>query len=368
MEKNARASSAPTTPPATCAPMYAPASRGETFLIASSASVTAGLTWQPEIDPIAPTSSISASAWTSPSGSSDTTGDDCETKPVIARTRIAVPTNSARYAGAPLSGGYSVAFMKAMLRTRRVSGHHPASVITLPASRAKRRPTTVGLDKPGARRAVSPTVLKAITYRAANLRAQRALSTTALDVRAQRLTYLTPRRLLTLQRCADEVNDNAVTGAFVECGLALGGSSILSGLDEGRSRAFSTATTSSGSSRRLCPNDPPAAHARHTEISFGRLYGTRRRHLLRLPGRPAGLGHRVVRVVRASPSTPEQRSSCCTRASSTTRSRSTGPSRCAHVDSDWFDPVDTCLRRIGPHLQPGGYIVLDDYYDYGCCA
>jgi hypothetical protein len=40
------------------------------------------------------------------------------------------------------------------------------------------------------------------------------------------------------------------------------------------------------------------------------------------------------------------------------------PVALAHVDSDWHDPVATCLERIAPHLSPGGFIVLDDYDDY----
>ncbi len=44
-----------------------------------------------------------------------------------------------------------------------------------------------------------------------------------------------------------------------------------------------------------------------------------------------------------------------------------GPVALAHVDSDWYDPVRTCLERVGPHVSPGGYVVLDDYFDYGGC-
>jgi hypothetical protein len=29
--------------------------------------------------------------------------------------------------------------------------------------------------------------------------------------------------------------------------------------------------------------------------------------------------------------------------------------------------VMTCLRRIGPHLVPGGRLVIDDYYSYSGC-
>jgi len=39
----------------------------------------------------------------------------------------------------------------------------------------------------------------------------------------------------------------------------------------------------------------------------------------------------------------------------------------AHIDCDWYDPVRLCLDRIAPAMSAGGYIVLDDYWDYGGC-
>jgi asparagine synthase (glutamine-hydrolysing) len=39
----------------------------------------------------------------------------------------------------------------------------------------------------------------------------------------------------------------------------------------------------------------------------------------------------------------------------------------AHIDCDWYEPVRLCLERIYPILSIQGYLVLDDYYDYGGC-
>jgi asparagine synthase (glutamine-hydrolysing) len=44
-----------------------------------------------------------------------------------------------------------------------------------------------------------------------------------------------------------------------------------------------------------------------------------------------------------------------------------GPIALAHIDSDWYESVRTCLVRLGPRIGPGGMIVLDDYEDYGGC-
>jgi O-methyltransferase len=45
-----------------------------------------------------------------------------------------------------------------------------------------------------------------------------------------------------------------------------------------------------------------------------------------------------------------------------------GPIALAHFDCDWYDAVRCCLVRISSGLSPGGFIVLDDYFDYGGCT
>jgi asparagine synthase (glutamine-hydrolysing) len=37
------------------------------------------------------------------------------------------------------------------------------------------------------------------------------------------------------------------------------------------------------------------------------------------------------------------------------------PVALAHLDSDWFESVYTCLERIAPRLSVGGRFVIDDY-------
>ena len=44
-----------------------------------------------------------------------------------------------------------------------------------------------------------------------------------------------------------------------------------------------------------------------------------------------------------------------------------GPVSLAHIDVDWYEPVKCCLERILPNLSPGGYIVIDDYNDWSGC-
>lgn len=39
----------------------------------------------------------------------------------------------------------------------------------------------------------------------------------------------------------------------------------------------------------------------------------------------------------------------------------------AHLDCDWYGPVKLCLERTAEVLNPGGFMILDDYNDYGGC-
>jgi len=38
-----------------------------------------------------------------------------------------------------------------------------------------------------------------------------------------------------------------------------------------------------------------------------------------------------------------------------------------HIDADWYDSVKLCLEKFYDSVQPGGYIVLDDYGDWEGC-
>jgi O-methyltransferase len=207
-------------------------------------------------------------------------------------------------------------------------------------------------------------VLSTVTHRMANLRAQRSLSSTARTVRARRLTYLTPRRLLDLQSCAATVNADDIPGDVIECGVALGGSAILLAAMKGDGRAFHGYDVF-GLIPPPGPNDPPEAHARHAEITSGSspglggdvYYGYQDDLLRRVTDAFTAFGLAVG----------DEDDIHLHRGLFDDTLDVDAPVALAHVDSDWFDPVDTCLRRIAPHLQPGGFIVLDDYNDYGGC-
>ncbi len=182
-------------------------------------------------------------------------------------------------------------------------------------------------------------------------------------VRAERLTYLSPQRLRTLEDCARTVNRRGVAGDFVEAGIALGGSAIVLASHMGPGRRFHGYDVF-GMIPPPGDDDPPEAHERYGVIASGssggiggdRYYGYVDDLLEQVTANFARFdvpvdGNRVQLHVGLFDDTMHPQ----------------GPVALAHVDSDWYDPVRTCLERLAPNLAVGGRIVLDDYFDYGGC-
>jgi asparagine synthase (glutamine-hydrolysing) len=187
--------------------------------------------------------------------------------------------------------------------------------------------------------------------------ARRQLSPTARQVIAEHLTYLTPERLGSLERCARE----APPGDFVEAGVALGGSAVVLASLIGEERQFHGYDVF-GQIPEPGADDPPEAHERFAEIAEhraegieGEYYGyisdlqaqvedTLRRHSVEVGERVQlhpGLYEEAF--------WPER------------------PVALAHIDCDWHDSVKVCLERVWPVLVPGGWLVIDDYFDWEGC-
>jgi asparagine synthase (glutamine-hydrolysing) len=184
-------------------------------------------------------------------------------------------------------------------------------------------------------------------------------------VRAEKLTYLSTTKLRNLEEAVATIEAEGVEGDLVEAGIALGGSGIvlatLAGPDR-RFRGYDVFGMIPAPSER----DDPKSHARYRTIASGEsrglggetYYGYRHdlygqvaaafeRHGLPVDGDRIQL-HRGLFA-------------------DTLRFDPTDRVALAHIDCDWHDPVKLCLERLYPVLQPGGYLISDDYHDYGGC-
>jgi O-methyltransferase len=187
---------------------------------------------------------------------------------------------------------------------------------------------------------------------------------TARAVKRERLTYLSWAKLRSLESAIAHVLRRGVAGDFLEAGLALGGSGVLlaSHLEPGR--AFHGYDVF-GMIPPPGEHDHADAHERFARIAAGES---------------AGLGgdtyYGYVDDLRAQveatfarhgvPVTPGRVELHAGLFEDTLHPA--GPVALAHIDSDWYEPVRTCLQRIHPQLSPGGLLVLDDYNDYDGCA
>lgn len=188
------------------------------------------------------------------------------------------------------------------------------------------------------------------------------LSPTARRVRRRRLTYLRPQRLLTLERCAQRVNADGVAGDFVEAGIALGGSAIVLASQMGGGRNFHGYDVF-GMIPPPSAKDPPEVHERYEVISSGRSRGLGEDEYY---GYRADLYEHVTRTFQEF-GLEVGESIHLHKGLFEDTLHPSGAVALAHVDGDWYEPVDLCLRRLEPHLSPGSVVVLDDYFDYGGC-
>lgn len=192
---------------------------------------------------------------------------------------------------------------------------------------------------------------------------RRLLSEISREVLDARLTYLSIRKLLTIERLMRRIDKSGVPGDVFECGVALGGSAII------------LASLMAGSRSMYCfdvfgmmpppsDNDPEVVHHRYQVISDGSAAGI---------GGDVYYGyldnlydHVAANFKRFQQPVDGQRI-VLKRGLFEDTLNPTAPVAFAHIDSDWHDSVRLCLERIWPVLSIGGYVVLDDYNDYPGC-
>jgi hypothetical protein len=126
-------------------------------------------------------------------------------------------------------------------------------------------------------------------------------------------TMLGSRRGRTLHRLAAKVEDDAVPGAFVDCGVWNGGSTILMALG--------------ATGRELWAFDSFEGLPTPTEVDGERLH-------VRAGWFQDTLAQAAAEV---------------------------GPIALLHCDGDWYESVRLTLDVFYPLVSPGGYIVIDDY-------
>jgi asparagine synthase (glutamine-hydrolysing) len=182
-------------------------------------------------------------------------------------------------------------------------------------------------------------------------------------IREKNLTYVGRRKMKRCVFALDLIRQQAVPGAIIEAGVALGGTAIVLARLKPHGRplflydVFSTIPPPG-------PQDEIDAHQRFEIIRSGKAvgiggeqyYGYRPDLIEQVKQNLSSFGIDTVKeAIEFAPGTFED---CLHPA---------GPVAFAHIDCDWYDSVMTCLDRIYPKLSPGGIMIFDDYKSYAGC-
>ncbi|HEY0822054.1 MAG TPA: TylF/MycF/NovP-related O-methyltransferase [Rhizobacter sp.] len=182
-------------------------------------------------------------------------------------------------------------------------------------------------------------------------------------IRADRLTYLSDRKLVSLLNTVRGIENAGLPGVFIEAGCALGGSAILIATTKQTERPFEVYDVF-GMIPAPTAEDTPDVHQRYRAIVQGESEG--------IAGDPY-YGYRddlydlvQANLYRYGIDLQRDEVSLIKGLVQDTL-RPNAAVAFAHVDVDWYEPVMTCLERIFPQLVVGGSIILDDYHDWGGC-
>ena len=182
-------------------------------------------------------------------------------------------------------------------------------------------------------------------------------------IRSRNLTYLSESKLVRLSDTCREIEALRIPGMFLEAGCALGGSVILIASLKNAKRPLHVYDVF-GMIPAPTKDDTPDVHARYRTIADGQSKGLG-------DDRYYGYMEDLFSVVHANLVSfgidCDRQSVAFIKGLVQDTMTINQPVAFAHVDVDWYDPVITCLKRIFPHLVPGGSVILDDYHDWGGC-
>jgi asparagine synthase (glutamine-hydrolysing) len=183
------------------------------------------------------------------------------------------------------------------------------------------------------------------------------------QIKKKNLTYLTKNRLVQLIRVCKEVESQKIEGAFIETGCALGGSAILIASLMNKNRSLFVYDVF-GMIPPPTKEDPLEVHNRYQIILTGNSSGIGSDNYY---GYEDDLYNKVCLNFLSFGIDPKQEKIDLIKGLLQHTMKINFPVAFAHIDVDWYEPVKTSLERIFPFLSPGGYIILDDYNDWGGC-
>ncbi|WP_197203406.1 TylF/MycF/NovP-related O-methyltransferase [Crateriforma conspicua] len=179
----------------------------------------------------------------------------------------------------------------------------------------------------------------------------------------QKITFLPENSINSLLHLMCEIEDHKIRGDVIEAGCALGGSGIALCAAKDKDRSLHLYDTF-GMIPPPTDNDDSDVHERYEVIANGKAKGIN-------GDRYYGYNEDNLPLVVESFNRFAMPVDECNVHFHKGLLQDTmvvpGPIALAHIDVDWYDPVYVSLERIVPKLEPGGAIVLDDYFAWSGC-
>ncbi len=179
----------------------------------------------------------------------------------------------------------------------------------------------------------------------------------------QHLTYLSREALIELCNSVAEIERNQIPGLMLEAGCALGGSAIAIALTKRQHRQFDLYDVFA---QIPAPTDQDGAdvHERYKIIISGQAHGIDDNPYY---GYLPNLDQVVTRNFHQFGFDLAKDAIHLIKGPFQDTMHITHPVAFAHLDCDWYESVQCCLRQIVPNLSIGGHIVVDDYVSWSGC-
>ena len=183
------------------------------------------------------------------------------------------------------------------------------------------------------------------------------------NIRSQKLTYLSTSKLAKLALTIQQLETKNIEGEFIECGCALGGSTILISKVKLKNRPLNVYDLF-GMIPAPTDQDTGDVHKRYQKIISGKSKGIKGNEYY---GYIYNLKEKVEHNLNKFDIDLESNNIKLIEGLIQETLNPKNKIALAHIDVDWYEPVKVSLDRIFPHLSRGGTIILDDYFDWGGC-
>lgn len=180
---------------------------------------------------------------------------------------------------------------------------------------------------------------------------------------SDRLSYLGVSALIDLHDRVSEIEEDNKEGILIETGCALGGSALVMTAAKQTTRPLNIYDVF-GMIPPPSKQDGSDVHERYKVITSGQATGIK-------GDKYYGYEENLLEQVKANFSkygfAPEPHHVHFVQGLYEETLLVDQPVALAHIDSDWYDSVMTCLKRITPQLVSGGVLVIDDYLEWSGC-